>query len=218
MVATAYLTSTKNLEGIFNAIRVAKAPQRFTVKFLEGLGFKASADRLVINVLKSIGLLNEDGTPTRLYFEFLDQTQSGIILAQALEEAYSDLFELNRGAHKMSRDEVKNKLKTITEGAYSDDVLSKMANTFLSLSEHADFDAEVVPQKQKSTEEEYREPEPLDGANQLPKVPLLIPGDRNRSASTDTNFTFRIEIVLPAVDDRRIYDAIFSSLKEHLLK
>lgn len=50
---TAYLTSTKNLEAIFNAIQSAKAPPKFTQRFLEDLGFKSAADRLVINMLKS---------------------------------------------------------------------------------------------------------------------------------------------------------------------
>ena len=59
---TAYLTSTKNVEGIFNAIQSAKAPPTFTQRFLEDLGFKGNADRLIVNVLKALGFLSADGT------------------------------------------------------------------------------------------------------------------------------------------------------------
>lgn len=37
-----YLTSVKNVESIFNSIIGAKAPEQFTTKFLEDLGFKSS--------------------------------------------------------------------------------------------------------------------------------------------------------------------------------
>jgi len=52
---TAYLTSSKNLPAILEAIQQAKAPERFTVRFLQSLEFKASSDRLVIGVLKASG-------------------------------------------------------------------------------------------------------------------------------------------------------------------
>ena len=55
----AYLTSTKNLAGILDAIKSAKAPERFTQKFLQSLEFKASADRLIIGVLKSLKSLDD---------------------------------------------------------------------------------------------------------------------------------------------------------------
>jgi len=42
-----YLTSFKNLKEILQAIQGGQAPKKFTVKFLEGLGFKGTADRLV---------------------------------------------------------------------------------------------------------------------------------------------------------------------------
>lgn len=47
-----YLTSTKNLAAVLQAAQNAQAPERFTQKFLEDLGFTSSADRLIIGVLK----------------------------------------------------------------------------------------------------------------------------------------------------------------------
>lgn len=37
-LTTSYLTSVKNFEGIMNSILGARAPERFTNKFLEDLG------------------------------------------------------------------------------------------------------------------------------------------------------------------------------------
>lgn len=45
-LTNAYLQTTKNLQSIINSVVSAKAPERFTNKFLEDLGFKSSNDRL----------------------------------------------------------------------------------------------------------------------------------------------------------------------------
>ena len=93
-LATSYLVTTKNLEAIINSILGARAPERFTNKFLEDLGFKSTNDRLYIGVFKELGLIDENSVPTKLYFEFLDQTQTRVILAESIKEAYEDLFNL----------------------------------------------------------------------------------------------------------------------------
>ena len=105
-VPKAYLTSTKNVKDILTAIQQAQAPKQSTT-FLVKLGFKSTADRLFIGVLKALGFLNPSGNPTPRYFEYLDQTQSARVLAESMREAYADLFELKVNAHRWSRDEVK---------------------------------------------------------------------------------------------------------------
>src|SRR5690242_19627626 len=97
-VPTAYLTSTKNVSDILTAIQQAQAPKQFSTTFLQNLGFKSTADRLFIGMLKALGFLNAGGNPEPRYFEYLDQTQSGRVLAEAMREAYVDLFELNVNA------------------------------------------------------------------------------------------------------------------------
>lgn len=57
-ITNSYLTSTKNLESIINSVINAKAPERFTNKFLEDLGYKSSNDRLVINYVDFADLAN----------------------------------------------------------------------------------------------------------------------------------------------------------------
>lgn len=43
---TAYLVTTKNLEPLLNSLTTARAPEVFTQKFLQGLEFKSTNDRL----------------------------------------------------------------------------------------------------------------------------------------------------------------------------
>ena len=64
-IPTAYLVTTKNLEAFLNALKTAKAPDRVTNKFLRSLEFSSSNDRLFIGLLKSLGLTDESGLPTK---------------------------------------------------------------------------------------------------------------------------------------------------------
>jgi len=126
-------------------------------------------------------------------------------LAQAIREAYDDLFRLNKEAQKLSEDEVKNKLKTLTRGEKSEKVVGLMAKTFKALCEYADW---TKPHKQPV------EPEP--------KVNPDKPDEAHRLASEaprgeTVGLHYNIQIHLPATRDGAVYDAIFKSLKDHLL-
>jgi Family of unknown function (DUF5343) len=207
---TAYLTSTKNLEGILNAIQSAKAPPKFTQRFLEDLGFKGNSDRLVINVLKALGFLSPDGSPTARYFEFLDQSQAGRVLAEGMEDAYADLFQLNRNAHKLDRSELKGKVKTLTQGKSSDGVVNMMVNTFQAFASLADFETSK-PQPDPRTDE--REPDRAE--EQQPRPPRLA--TRSGAGIPLGGLVYNVELHLPESRDPAVYETLFRALKEHLL-
>jgi len=62
-----YTVKPGSIPAYLEAILNAEAPERFTIKFLEGLEFKSTNDRLFIGVLKDLGFLDEDGIPTQRY-------------------------------------------------------------------------------------------------------------------------------------------------------
>ncbi len=206
---SAYLTSTKNLAAILDAIKRAQAPPRFTTKFLESLGFTSSADRLIINVLKSLRFLNDTGEPLPRYHEFLDTSQSKRVLAEGIRGAYADLFQINTNAQSMSRADVKNKMKTLSQGQYSESVLDKMAATFKLLSDQADFSA--VGTQAPAAEKSDTDPPPREELPETLKDPLP-------SGRIGVNgLVYSINIHLPESRDSAVYDALFRSLREHLL-
>jgi hypothetical protein len=200
---SSYLTSTKNLEAILIAIQGAKAPPKFTQTFLEGLGFKGNADRLIIGVLKSLGLLSEAGEPTQRYYEFLDQSQGGRVLAEAIEEAYSDLFQVNAQAYKLTNVETKNKLKTLTQGQKGERVIDCMAMTFTALASIADWAAPPKPKVEKKPEDSHDPETPPGGNDERKKVSIH-------------GLQYVINIQLPESRDPAVYDALFRALRDHL--
>jgi hypothetical protein len=203
----AYLVTAKNAEAFFNAIQGAKAPERFTTKFLKDLDFTSSNDRLYIGVLKGLGFLDENGAPTDRYFAFLDHSQSGRVLTEALREAYDDLFALNRQAEKMSLDEVKGKLRSLTQGQKSENVINWMANTFKGLADLADWSAPAIPIEEREKRQEKRDEGIKD---QPPPLPPL------GGSSPALGLHYNIQLILPDSRDQAVYDALFASLRRHL--
>lgn len=183
------------------AIQDAEAPPKFNRKFLEDLGFKASGDRLMINVLKALGFLASDGSPTDRYIRYLDQTEAPKVMAEGLREAYADLFALKRDAQNLSRNELKSKIKSLRQGKGSDVVISSMASTFLEFAKLADW-AETAP-KSRDTEEKV-------------EPPPAVPAEREGGVSI-AGLSYAIHLQLPESRDQAVYDALFKSLKAHLL-
>jgi len=208
--------TTKNLEPFFNSLITAKAPDVFTQKFLENLEFKSTNDRLYIGLLKNLGFLDPNGVPTGRYFKFLDQSQSKRVLAEAIQEAYGDLFSVNLKANELSVAEVKNKLRTLTQGKNSENVLGLMANTFKALVDYAEW----APEAQKKTakkEGDTKKPEDVavPPAGEKPKEDDEQEKDVSAKLQK-TQLHYNIQIHLPESRDQAVYDAIFKSLKKHL--
>ncbi len=209
---TTYLTSTKNLAAILDAIRNAQAPPRFTQKFLEDLGFTSSSDRLIIGVLKSLDFLADTGEPKPKYHQYLDRSESRRVLAQAIRSPYSDVFQLRRDAEKLTAADLKGKMKTLSQGEYSDAVLGKMATTFKKLVELADFSVEPEP---GVVEDQDTDDDSRDSNNETDSSEKHAGKDRP-SRLPWGGLTYNINIHLPESRDQAVYDALFRSLKEHL--
>jgi hypothetical protein len=205
-LTNSYLITTKNLDAFLNAIKTAKAPERFTNKFLEQLDFTSSNDRLFIGVLKALGFIDESSVPTSRYYQFLDQTQSGKILATAIKEAYDDLFSINKKANELSVEEVKNKFRTLTQGQKSENVLNLMSNTFKALSDLADWETTLVEPADKTILPPPKSPE-------LPP----IPSHTTLTKDGKLQLHYNIQIHLPESRDPAVYDAIFQSLRKHII-
>lgn len=206
-----YTLKPGSVPAYFDAMLNAEAPERFTVRFLESLEFKSTNDRTFINVLKDLGFIDTDGIPKDRYYEFLDRSQSAKVVAEGVREAYSDLFAVNKEAHKLPQEDVKNKLRTLYKGAKKDGLIARIAATFSALCEYADFSSP------KATRPIPKPVPATDGAAQEDKKP---PHDKSTEdtmppLSVDA-LQYHINIVLPESRDQAVYDAIFKSLRDHL--
>lgn len=213
-ITNAYLVKTKNLEELFGALLTAKAPERFTNTFLANLGFKSSNDRLFTSVLKGLGFLDENSVPTQRYYDFLDESQSKRIVAEGIMEAYEDLFNINKKAYELPNSEIKGKLNTLTQGSKGKRVLEQMAKTFTELCAYADWNLNT---QKNNKAEVIKENMNAPAINQLEDLPEIEKRDTAITKHVSTELHYNIQIHLPASRDSAVYDAIFQSIKKHLI-
>lgn len=213
-----YLVSGKNLDPFLQALRHAQAPEKVTVRFIEQLGFKSTNDRLFIPLLKAMKFTDESGKPTARYHSFLDDSEWKGVLADGVRDAYGDLFRINKNANGFTREQLTGKMKSLGEGKLSPAVLRNAVKTFLELVKLADFaTASPTPAMPPA------QTPPIESGEQTGEVTALAtPAGEAKSTVVSTSpspsLVYRIEIVLPAVRDQAVYDAIFRSAREHLLK
>jgi hypothetical protein len=208
-----YLVAIKNLAPFLEALRHAQAPEKIGVRFIEELGFKSTNDRLFIPLLKALHFLDEGGKPTARYHAFLDDTQWKKVLAAGIKDAYQDLFRVSKNAQSLTREQLTGKIKSVGEGKISPAVLGNMTKTFMELVKLADFKTEAPQEVAPEAPPEETAAEPGE-----PLAITAIGAKIEQSSQVGPTLVYRNEIVLPAVRDQAIYDAIFRSAKEHLLK
>jgi hypothetical protein len=205
------MTSTKNLSAIMQKIIDGTAPSKFTVAHLRGIGFKSSNDQGLIPLLKDLGFLSADGTPTPRYHEYRDRSRSKAVLGQALREAYEELFHIKEHPTKADRAAIGGRFKSVHNA--SDRVAELQATTFLALLDLADLTAGPTPKTKKKEKEEDEKEKAVAGTGggsaDKGTGPLGVPFSGLR---------YNIEVHLPATKDVEVYNAIFKSLKEHLLE
>ena len=102
---------------------------------------------------------------------------------------------------------MKNKLKTLTQGQKSDKILGLMVMTFRAFCDIADWDAPNSVSISPKIEPPTESPKPAINTVHL----------GNETKHTDMNLHYNIQIHLPETTNMTVYDAIFQSLKKHLL-
>lgn len=199
-----YMASgTANVPKVLAKIVEGAPPAKFTQAHLKGIGFTASGDRPIIPVLKAIGFLTADGTPTAVYHAYRDKSKSKQVLGAALRETYSSLFQINENLTDSDRVAIEGKFKS--EGGLDEPKAKLAAATFLAFWKLADHSAKGSPAKQAEEEPEGI----VEMGNEKPPA-------AGRKFSTGLHYN--IEIHLPATKDIEVFNAIFRALRENLLE
>ena len=201
-LTNAYVLPTNRIPDLFGKIRDGQAPERFTHQLLKDWGFKSTNDRAFVTLLKALGFLTADGKPTSRYQDYRDHSRSKEVMAQALREAYSDIFLIKERPTSADKKSVEGKFKSFHN--VSDNVAGLMAKTFFGLLGIADL----------STSK---------GSNAPAKSEPDVDTTSDNSSGMDRikfggqpGLHYNIQIHLPATKDVEVYNAIFKALREHL--
>ena len=202
-----YVAQPSVIEKILEKIKEAKAPDRFTPDFLTTvLAFKGGNSRQFIPLAKKLGFLNSDGTPTELYKSFRNPRSSKAALGQGIKKAYHEVFERNEFAGNLSKDDFKGLVVEVTGLEPKDNVVQLVCRTFEALRARADFAAKIQSAGETETDEESTE---KTGGASI---------DAENSDEVDLRLSYTINLVLPKTDDPAVFNAIFRSLRDNLLR
>jgi hypothetical protein len=202
----AYGLVTKILDKIIEASQ----PERFTVDFLKTkLGYDSGSSRPIIPLLKKLNFIGSDGAPTQLYSKFRNPEERGNAMATAMRTAYKEVFDRNEYAQDLTKEKFKNLIVEMTGLQANDPSVGAIVNTWFNLKAYAKFDGEAKPadgdKGSVTIIKNDENPPPLP-----PPPPTQNP--------TGLNLSYTINLNLPETSDVEVFNAIFRSLKENLLK
>lgn len=212
-----YVQVTGSLETILEKIKTASVPEKFSQDYVATkLQVKGGAGRALIPFIKKMGLVASDGTPTERYREFRNPDKSRFAVAKAMRELYETLFEMNEYVYELDNSKLKSIIVEATGAEANSTVVQKTLSTFCALKKIASFESDenniTGEPNGRSTENPTNQNTshaPL--AHQLSYSPSPSKGE-------GINLSYTINLNLPATTDIEVFNAIFKSLKQHLIQ
>jgi hypothetical protein len=205
------MNSTGLVAKILDKIKEAKTPERFSQDFLGTvLGFTGGSAKPFIPLAKRLTLINSDGTPTELYRRFRgSDDESKAAIAQAIRIGYAPLYKRNEFAHSLDKKRLEGLVREITGLDEGNSVLRAVTGTFEALKKYADFDSSLHPTRL----------DPEAGGEGESAAEISERGAPSAAAvdGGPIRFGYTININLPDTNDITVFNAIFKSMKEHLL-
>jgi hypothetical protein len=197
-----YLSSPGTVNTVLERIRAAATPPTVNADFAQTkLKIKGGGGRAIPPFLKKIGFVAGDGTPTSIYERFRNpsKTVSGAAVAEAIRYGYKPLFEVNEYAHELPDKDLKGLIVQVTGLGQGNRVVEMVFGTVKRLKSYADFEADTTEVVIESAPE------------------ASAPAKTLAQAGSDFRIGYTINLNLPASTNVEVFNAIFKSLKEHLL-
>ena len=197
-------------------------PKEVTADTLRKLGIAPKNESYVINVLRFIGVIDDEGKKVEAkakVFVQHDEDAFASAFGGLIQEAYEELFELHgERSWQLDRNALTQFFRTTDHS--SDVVGTRQAGTFAALaalSGHSTAPAvkpaatgagKVRPAPAKSTKT----------GNKTPEVPTGSSSAKEHQQNVGAvGLTVRIEVNLPASGDQETYDRIFKSIRTNLI-
>lgn len=209
-----YAQVASTLEKMLGKIKTAAVPENFSQDFVSTkLMMKGGTPRSIIPFIKKMGLVSTDGTPTDRYKKFRNTNKSCQAIAESMKEVYEDLFEMNEYVYELDTKELKALIVEATGAEPNSTPVRKVLSTFQTLRSLADFNA-LENNGAENEESLSDEPE----INPISQPIYNQTSDTNPNSSEGINLSYTINLNLPATTDIEVFNAIFKSLKTHLLQ
>lgn len=202
-----FMNSTGLISKILDKIIEAQTPAKYTVDFQSNkLGYGSGSAKPFLPLLKRIGFIGSDGTPTELYKKFRNSSTRSAAMAEGIRTGYKSLYSISEYAHDLDPSKLKDAIIQATGFESSSTAVKAILGTFKALKTYASFD-EVV-------QDEDLEVKSITVSSPQTSERAEVPANMN---SRGMNLSYTINLNLPETKDPEVFDAIFTSLKSKLL-
>jgi len=205
MASLPYVTATGNVEKALLGIKAAATPDSVTQDFVKTiLKIPGGSGNQMASYLKKIGFVNTDGSPSEIYTRFRNSASMGDAAAEALKIGYAALKPRNEYWYALDDTKLRGLIIEETGEEENSNIVGYILGCIKALKKFATFDANPKPQPK------------LEQEVSAPALPPAFP-PVPQSASVGIRLGYTINLNLPATTDVAVFNAIFKSLKEHLL-
>ncbi len=213
MATLPYVTAAGNIRRALDGIVSAATPERVTQDFVKTiLQIPGGSGDQMTSYLKKIGFAGPDGTPTELYRQFRNQGTRGQAAVAALRKAYEPLYRRNEYMHELPEAKLKGLIIEETGAEEGSSSVTCVMSAIKALKGFADFSktdsavsstSVIIQSEPQHRETNYSE----------------MPDNAKATASgLGLNLSYTINLNLPATSDIAVFNAIFKSLKDNLLR
>jgi len=199
-----YTTVPSDLQDFLSKVPQFGVPSSVDAQWLAQVGFATSNQRSILNVLRAIDAIDDDGKPTEVWSAIRSKNRKGI--GQAIRNAYADLFSTFSDPHKKDDEAIANFYRAST--TYSSATLQRVIRTFRVLTEIADLDASEPSAGSSSSSKEKKDDEKGAGTKEAPLLP---------PTQAPVHLTVNIQLQLPATAEGKVYEQLFRAMRENLI-
>jgi hypothetical protein len=198
-----YVPNNGKIPEYFGKIQTVGVPDALTQKWLESIGFKSKNDRYMVAFLKDLGFADSSGKPTKRWHDYRHKDVGKGVMAEAIRETYSALFNLYEDAHQKDDEAIRNWMRTHSPKA-SPTTIDRGVASFRGLCKLADFDALGSLAVQVAAE--------MDVAPVLPSAGFL-----GVTSPGGWTVNINVELQLPQSATAEDYNNFFEAMRRHLI-
>jgi hypothetical protein len=191
-----YTGAPNSMRKFLKGLPEKAVPTKVTQEYLVSIGMKSKADRTIMPVLKSVGLLDGSGVPTSAFRDFRDRSRGPSILASLIRKTYTELYSTYDDAHAQSDENLSNFFRA--KSKLGQRAIQFQVATFKVLCEFGDFKA--------------------SGYAASTQGGGLVTTPTTGQAEVYPGISITLQIHLPESKDPAVYDLIFQALAKHLMK
>jgi len=201
-----YSTSPGVLKKALELIIPAERPDQFGANYMATiLKLSGGSARAVPPFLKKMQFIGPDGTPTLLYSKFKTDSGRSQAAYDGLKNSFGELFRRNEYIHKADESSVKDTIVEITGLRRTDHIVRLMYASFDAV--RSFITGEVSGQSDSNSAESEN-----DGGVTHSR------GEGGGNSGMKLGLSYQINIVLPETENIAVFNAIFKSLRDNLLR